>query len=404
MIRRIFAFADLPCHARFTAPDGAELRVPVQHVARAKAVLECDLALEAGLVVAVLIEYPDGTSSRLTARVADSAGRGLFLVFQHEDSDEEAAFGGRLIQASEAYLTMTEAAREEARSGLRNTILQRSRTMNSSVLAQRSAQVRVVDMKAITGMIEDALAEALARADRAFTDEEREKLLQETEATFQQRLNTLQAEKAGAEEQVVALQQELARAQDVLEEERSRVIENDRFTVSDAGMAELDHRLGRIIENALRTGDVDAETEAKMREIVARLLDDERDKIGSSAREAQSDAIELLERKVARLAQTLDKTAKAREIAEHRAAALEAAGGGMGMRSVMDAGLHAEDPMREKKLALLKEIVKENDAVRVHIQRVRTGQVAPAAAAVVDDGGVKKIEVKRVKPPPLARA
>ena len=73
-------------------------------------------------------------------------------------------------------------------------------------------------------------------------EEARERLLRETEATFQERLTTLQAERDGAEEQITALKGELERARAVLDEERSRVIEDERFTVSDAGLVELERR------------------------------------------------------------------------------------------------------------------------------------------------------------------
>jgi hypothetical protein len=259
-------------------------------------------------------------------------------------------------------------------------------------------------MGSITGLIEQALEESLAKNGRAFDAEARARILRETEATFHERLATLQAEKAGAQEQIAHLRDELERAKAVLEEERARVIENDRFTVSDAGMMELDDRLGRIIDRALRAGRVAPEIEEEMRKVVARLLDDERGKIGDQARGAQSDSIELLERKVERLAQTLEKSQKAREIAEQRAAALEAAGG-TGFRSILTAGLHAEDPAREQKLALLREIISENDEVRAHLGRAMAAATAPAAGtSPPPEGGVKKIAVPRVKPPPLARA
>jgi len=409
VIHRVFSFADLPCQGRLAGPDGAEIRAPILQMARGKAVLRSDRPFEVGHAVAVQVEFPDGEILSLVARVAESGARGLFLRFEHENEAAERRFGTRLIEASERFQATAQALREEARSGIRNSVLARTRTVDSRDLARRSQHVRVLGMGTITELIESALEEALSSSERALDAEARARILRETEATFHERLATLQAEKAGAEEQIAHLEGELARARSVLEEERARVIENDRFTVSDAGMAELDERLGRLLDRAVRAGGVAADVEAEMRQVVARLLDDERGKIGDQARGAQSDAIELLERKVERLAQTLEKSQKAREIAEHRAAALEAAGG-TGFRNVVAAGLHAEDPAREQKLALLREIARENDAVREFLGRTAPaagsgGEAATAPAPVAAPApGVKKIAVARTKPPPLTRA
>ena len=286
-------------------------------------------------------------------------------------------------------------------SDIRSSILERTRTVDSRKLAAKKRELRVVNMSTITALIEDSLTEALAASDRQLDAAAREALLRETESEFAERLASLQAEKAGAEAQAEQLRAELERAEATLAEEREREISTEQFTVSEAGIQQLDKRLGRLIDQSLRAGAVDPQVEEQMRAIVAKLLDDEREKIRERAQEAQSDAISLLERKVGRLAQTLQKSETAREIAEHRAAALEAAGGNLGIKSVVDAGLHPEDPSRDRKLALLQEIVKENDAVRAFIQ---SGQAAEAPVEPEKVGGVKKISVKRVKPPPLLRS
>ena len=405
MISRVFAHLDLPCFGRFAAPGEDEVRVRIVLLARRKAVLESHIALEPGSVLAVHVDFPDGATIPLMARVSGSGERGLFLEFEHGSAAAEGRFGSRLIEAAEEFTTSEAARLLETRSEIRDSILKRTRTMRSSDLAERRSEVRVLNMTTITSLIEESLEEALALSGHSFDAAARQRLLKETEATFQTRLATLQAEKAGAEEQITKLRQELDLARSTLEEERVREIENDQFTVSAAGIVEIEGRLGRLIEKGLLSGSVDRETEEAMRQVVSSLLDDEREKIGERAREAQSDAISLLERKVSRLSQTLEKSQKAREIAEHRAAALEAAGGGNAHRGVMDAGLHPDDPTREAKLVLLKEIVKENDSVHAHIRKTRAGEQVPVVASDPSDGGgIRKIAVKRVKPPPLTRS
>ena len=47
MIHRVFSFADLPCHGRLQGPDGKEVRVPILRLARDKAVLRTEVAIEA---------------------------------------------------------------------------------------------------------------------------------------------------------------------------------------------------------------------------------------------------------------------------------------------------------------------------------------------------------------------
>lgn len=405
MISRVFAHLDLPCFGRFSAPDGDEVRASILLIARRKAVLDCHLPLDPGSVLSLSVDLPDGSTVPLMARVSGSGERGLFLEFQHASNAEDARFGSRLITACEEFTTSEAARQLEARSEIRDSILKRTRTMRSSDLAERRSEVRVLDMRTITSLIETSLEETLALSEHSFDAAARRRLLKETEESFQARLAVLQAEKAGAEEQITQLRAELERAQSTLAEERVREIEDDQFTVSAAGIVEIEERLGRMIERGLQSGDVDAQTEEAMRQVVSRLLDDEREKIGERAREAQSDAIGLLERKVQRLSQTLEKSQKAREIAEHRARALEAAGGGTALAGVMEAGLHPDDPTRDAKLALLKEIVKENDTVRAHIQKSKVGALPAAApSSSAEEGGVRKIAVKRVKPPPLTRS
>lgn len=404
MISRVFAHIDLPCFGRFTVPSQGEVRASIILIARRKAVLDCHIDIEPGGVLAIEVDLPDGSTIPMVARVSGSGERGLFLEFEHENEAADGRFGSRLIAASEEFATSEAARQLETRSGIRDSILKRTRTMRASDLAERRSEVRVLNMSTITSLIESSLEEALALSEHAFDAKARRRLLKETEESFQARLAVLQAEQAGAQEQIGQLRQELERAQSTLEQERVREIEDDQFTVSAAGIVEIERRLGRMIEKGLQSGDVDVETEEAMRSVVTRLLDDEREKIGERAREAQSDAIELLERKVNRLSTTLEKSQKAREIAEYRAAALEAAGGSSALKGVMEAGLHPDDPTRDAKLALLKEIVKENDTVRAHIQKSRAGELPAAAApAPADGGGIRKIAVKRIKPPPLTR-
>ena len=96
----------------------------------------------------------------------------------------------------------------------------------------------------------------------------------------------------------------------------------------------------------------------------------------------------------------LESTTKERDVAQRRAQALEAAGGGIG-GNLFSIGLDDEDPAKEAKLALLKDLVKENRDVRSFMNDTGGSLPPPAPSESSESGGVKKIQIKRVAPPPL---
>ena len=67
-------------------------------------------------------------------------------------------------------------------------------------------------------------------------------------------LESMRTERNSAEERAALLQDQYDRAQKLLEEERGRVIESNQFTVSETGIAELEQRMARILDNALKQG------------------------------------------------------------------------------------------------------------------------------------------------------
>jgi len=258
-------------------------------------------------------------------------------------------------------------------------------------------------MAAMTSLIEEAVGEALVGIDRDLDEQARQRLIQETEAAFHERLESLKAEKQGAEEQAAAFARQLERAQGVLADERARVIADEQFMISDAGLEVLEQRMEQLVSRAVETGQVNEPLQAEIRQVFGSVLAKEREQTGLQAREAHSDSIELLERKVQRLAETLEKSQQARAIAEQRAAALEASGGGL--KGIMEAGLHPEDPTREAKLALLREIVNDNNLVREHIRHNSTSHDSKSTdSESYPEGGIKKVTVTKRKPPPLTRA
>jgi hypothetical protein len=78
----------------------------------------------------------------------------------------------------------------------------------------------------------DAVEEAIQLLGGHLDDKERKRLLEEAEEDFKQRLASFRAEKEGLEAKTKNLQDQLHRAEKLLEEERLRAIAAERFTVS----------------------------------------------------------------------------------------------------------------------------------------------------------------------------
>ena len=239
------------------------------------------------------------------------------------------------------------------------TLRSRARTVESSELARRMKKVQVLDTATIRGLIKDAVVEVAGHLETALVEDERQRLLEEAEESFRERLESFKAEKARLESQAVRLREQLETAQDLLVNERQRIVSSDQFTVSDAGIIEIEKRLVRTLDRAVAGGEVSAELETHMRESVERLLDDERELISDRAREAQNDRVELLERKVSRLASSLENTQKERDRERRRAQALEDAGF-LGLQNTVSGGIDDDDPARDRRIELMREIVDDN--------------------------------------------
>lgn len=256
---------------------------------------------------------------------------------------------------------------EDGRMDVGATIRSRAKTVNASELAARHERVRVLNLKTIKGLIADAVAEAVQHMSSSIDEAEKQRLLEEAEETFQERLKEFHAEQKGLKAQAENLQEQLARAESLLEEERHRKIEADQFTVSDAGLADMEKRFERIVHRSIAGKGVDEALEGELKGLITRMLDEEREHIADQARKAQGEAIALLEKKVGRLARSLESTQQERDKAKRQVQYMEASGGGIS--NVMQAGLDGEDPDREQKLALLKDVFEQNKALRTELKK-----------------------------------
>ncbi|MGQ9590732.1 MAG: hypothetical protein ACUVYA_10610, partial [Planctomycetota bacterium] len=255
------------------------------------------------------------------------------------------------------------AVRSGEKIDLRATLRKKAKVVRAAELASRHETLQVFDFQTIKDLIKEAVAEAIEFLGPSIAEASRERLLEEAEAGFREKARLYEAEKADLEKRIQLLQEEISRSRANIQAERARVLSAYQFTVSDKGMMELEDRLGRVLERALRMGSAGKGLEDELRQIVSRLLDDEREKIREQAQRAQSDKIALLEKKVERLASTLRAAEDERDRARKRAQVLEASGG-VFFGNLYDAGIDEDDPNRERKLLLMKEIFEFNKRVR----------------------------------------
>ncbi len=268
------------------------------------------------------------------------------------------------------------------------TIRSQAKTVRASELAARHDKVRVLNMGTIKLLIQDAVGEAMQHLTANMGENEKKQLLQEAEAQFQERLKAFKAEKESSDAYAKHLNEQLRKAQELLETERKREIKAEQFTVSESGMGQIEDKMKRVLDHALRTGNVSPELETKLREMIAHILDDERERIRRQEEEAQSAKIDLLEKKIKRLAKDLEGTERERDEARQLASALEAAGGG-GIRGIMTAGIQDTAAGKKRKLALMKEILDMNRKIRDEL----------GVKYERDDEAVAKIEAERQKLP-----
>ncbi len=243
------------------------------------------------------------------------------------------------------------------------SIQDRIRKVDIEELAKSKQHIKLLKMDVIQELVESAVTETAERMGHALDEDSRNKMLQETVESFQSRLAQFTAEKEGMAEKNAAMEAELARQRRMLGEAKQQKVSKDQFTVSNEGIIDLEKQFERLVSGAQQKHGLDDALQQQLAEMVQGLLDSERAKIAEKAEGAQSEAIRLLEKKVSRLAGSLEEATTDRDKAERRAKSLEMAGG-KGVASFMDVGLDQEDPDKEKKLALMKHIFDENKAIR----------------------------------------
>jgi len=339
-------------------------------ISPAGGILKCNATLQREQILNVELEVGQQEPLALKAQVLRTGRTGVFVAWYPPDDALHQTLTSALRNESDrlaalrlpAHLSISDAGGRRPADAM--NIRDRAKMVRSLDLAARHKTVHVLDLSTIQQTMDQAVAEAVKGLETVLGDEQRGRLLEETERNFEERIATLKAEKMGLEEKVSTVNEQLENAADLLEEERERVIAAQRFTVSEAGMIQLEQRFERIIDRVAGEGSLPSTLESELRDIVLGLLDEERERIAEQARLAQSGTIDLLERKVDRLAQTLEETRSERDRARQRAFALESAAADGLPANVFNAGLEEDDPFRQQKLALLQELIEDNKNLR----------------------------------------
>lgn len=296
---------------------------------------------------------------------------------------------------------------KDGRMDIGASIRSRAKTVRASELAARHDKVRVLNMGTIKVLIQEAVGEAVTHLTRALGEAERKRLMEEAEEGFQERLKAFTAEKLSADVRAKQLNDQLQMAQKLLEEERKRSVTADQFTVSERGLEEIDVRVRKTLELAIAKGGVTPEIEQQLRELIARVLDSEREKIREKELHVQNAKIALLEKKIGRLSFNLEDAERQRDDARDYASAMEAAGGNVGpVINKYKVGVRGEDPNRERKLALMKELMDQNRELRrqlgIELTKVEPKPAAPPkpepAPKPVEDEPVAEEPVVAITP------
>ncbi len=389
MSNRFYKLKPGQCTCLLGGPDSGGKPVNVRRAGASGAQLDPTPSLHDNETVSAWLRLDSGLSLSLKGVVVNSSSTGTFIQWTHANPQEsekidkllneysrqsksaeyDAARGAPVQKpaAPKAESPPLAARIRAAAAGVMDvtaSIRKRATKVRSKDLASRVEEVHVMGMGSLKSLIKDSVDEAVALHAATLGEEERKRILEEVEESV--KVN-FQAEKASLEEKAGLFEKQLKSAQALLQDERNKLLRATQFTVSDAGMMELEQRLGRILDRAVKTQEVGGGLETEMRSVVARLLDDERQKIRDQAQQAQSDKISLLEKKVKRLAGSLERAETERDHAQKRAHALETSGVVL-MRNLLTPGLDQSDPDREKKLQLMKEIVNFNREVRQELK------------------------------------
>jgi plasmid stability protein len=192
--------------------------------------------------------------------------------------------------------------------------------------------------------------------------EERARMTADVEAKFTQRLEGIKEENARLASESEDLRNQLALAQNLLEQERNRA-----STPAVSSGEDVEAKLQKLLQQMLKGEG--AEAGENVQKMLGQVIEAERARLEAENQAKQQKNLSLLQRKVQRLAAQLEESEQAAADHRRRLELLQAHGGGNVVGNVYEAGLKEDDPDRERKLSLLKDIFKQNKDMRDHLAK-----------------------------------
>lgn len=335
------------------------LRLPVTRIDEREVLLDTPVRLKIGDRYELIVERPDGSADLVHAEVTNRSKAGLLMRWKPSHPRELEALE-RLFSDSTSFQN-----HPDIESALRS----KSRLVRTSTIAAQRDSVRVLNLSAVTELIQDAVEDALRESGRLLDDSELKELLEESEKGFQQRLVQFENEKADLQSRIQGLSTRLDRAQDLLNQERNREVDRDRFTLSEDALGELEKTFEKIIDDAVASSEIGPSLELELKVVMERCLDSERERVRALEEKARSENIDLLERKIQRLAKSLDDARTDRDQALEIVRRAEARNSQAPFIGAADAIQPSapDDQHASRRRALLLDLMQENRDLRQQI-------------------------------------
>jgi hypothetical protein len=350
------------------------LRLPVTRIDEREVLLDTPVRLKIGDRYELIVERPDGAADLIHAEVTNRSPAGLLMRWKPSHPRE--------LEALERLFS--DSASLQNHPDIESALRSRSRLVSTSTIAAQRDSVRVLNLSAVTELIQDAVEDALRESGRLLDDSELKELIEESEIRFQQRLVQFENEKADLQSRIQGLSTRLDRAQDLLNQERNRQVDRDRFTLSEDALGELEGTFQKIIDDAVASSEVGPSLELELRVVMERCLDSERERVRALEEKARSENIDLLERKIQRLASSLDDARSARDQAleiVRRAESRRSQSPFIGAADAIQPS-GSDDPHASRRRTLLLDLMQENRELRQHIssenKKLRVTEKGPA--------------------------
>jgi hypothetical protein len=336
------------------------VRLPVARIDSREVLIDSTIRLQIGQRYELIVERPDGHAELIHAEVQQRSDAGLLLRWKPAHPRELTALE-RLFGDGDQKLPEN--------GDLESALRSRSRLVRTSAIAAQRDSVRVLNLSAIKELIQASVDEVIRESGRSLGEEELRRLREESEKSFQEKLAEFQNEKADLHSHIENLTAKLQRTQELLGSEKEREVDRDRFTLTRESLLELEATLDRIVDKAADTHQLPEEVGQEIREIVQVSLDQERSRASDREEKTRSENIDLLERKVKRLAKNLDDARLQRDEALETARRLDrrdSPAAGTTSASPAFSPSTAEDPGGRRR-ALLADLVSENRQLRQQI-------------------------------------